>query len=636
MLALLLGGGCALPVEQAVDRSICSKLDLPVDLEPRTQPDETPSKMTGFTGADSTPPGLQLSAAQKADGKEKGKFFLSERIINKISKEVPGSATTEFEVPGIGAPPEVKAAAIDRQFPALEELGKVLDAPPGPDGRPLTLADLQRLALTNNPVLKQMAFDVEAARGGAVQARLYPNPTIGIAAQAAGPGGGPLSGAYVSQHIKAPGKIALNYTAAYKDVQTAELHLRQAESDLRTMVRAAYFAVLVGRENVKVKRALAVLTDEVYKVMVLNLKGGKAAAYEPLQLRIMANHARIAYVQAHHSYLQLWKQLAATLGVPGMPLTQLAGRLDMPIPKYEWDRVQDIVLSQHTDHFVAKVGLEKAQTELRIAQVTPIPDFIAQLAVQEDNSPGPGPFRTIGLLQFGVVLPVWDRNQGGIRQAQGQLGRANEEPHRVRCDLASRLADAFSRYEQYRKIVALYNSGMLTDQIKAFKAVVRRHDVVGAGEVSFLDLLSAEQNLVSLIQSYIGALHDMWGAVVDVAGLLQTPDLFQVEATYAVAPIPDLEQLFDLPCFHPCSPIHDRNLFKGDRSWPPYGPESEKKQDETAPAPRMQKTHIDLGAPIAEPPANTVPCPDEKVSQSIPDVMPDRGRAILSAANSTR
>ncbi len=36
---------------------------------------------------------------------------------------------------------------------------------PGPDGRPYTLADFQRLAAENNPGLRQAASDVEAARG---------------------------------------------------------------------------------------------------------------------------------------------------------------------------------------------------------------------------------------------------------------------------------------------------------------------------------------------------------------------------------------------------------------------------------------------------------------------------------------
>jgi len=591
-LALLIVGGCAFPVEQAVDHSICGKLDLAVDLDPL-------ASIATSNKTDHLPVDMQ--------GKEiKPKPSMAELL--KVPRDIPGSDVPLIKLPPVGSPQEARDKAIDRQLPPLEELGKVLEAPSGPEGRPLTLADLQKLALANNPVLKQMAADVEAARGGAIQARMYPNPTINIATQSMGPGGGPINGGFITQLVKTPGKLSLAYAAAYKDVEMAELHLRQAESDLRTEVRSGYLSVLVARENLKVSRALAQLTDRVFKVMTMQMKGGQTAVYETAQLRVIANQARTAYVQAHHSYLARWKQLATTLGLPGLPLTQLAGSLDRPIPKYEHDNVLAIILNNHTEVLAAKVGMEKAQKVLRIAQVTPIPDFITQLMVQQDNSPGPGPYRVIGLAQFGIALPVFDQNLGGIRQAQGQLVRANEEPHRVRSELASRLADAFSRYEFTRKIVEMYTQDMLPDQVRAFRAVVQRH-VFGPPGVSFLDLVSAEQTLVNLVKGYIGSLHDMWFAVVDVASLLQTPDLFQAECTYPVAPIPNLEQLFDLPCLHPCNPWPDGKLFQGDPSWP--GHPLEPRPSEAAPPPRVlpedTKPHGKLGMPLQAPPVNQEP-----------------------------
>ena len=56
---------------------------------------------------------------------------------------------------------------------------------PGPEGKPYTLADLQRLAAANSPTLRQAASDVEAAKGNLIQAKTYPNPTFQLP-------GGPL------------------------------------------------------------------------------------------------------------------------------------------------------------------------------------------------------------------------------------------------------------------------------------------------------------------------------------------------------------------------------------------------------------------------------------------------------------
>src|SRR6476620_3226395 len=59
-----------------------------------------------------------------------------------------------------------------------------------PEARPqaLDLPELQRLALEYSPSLKQAAADVAAARGAAVQAGLYPNPTVGYQGDQIGSG----------------------------------------------------------------------------------------------------------------------------------------------------------------------------------------------------------------------------------------------------------------------------------------------------------------------------------------------------------------------------------------------------------------------------------------------------------------
>src|SRR5438128_2242053 len=52
--------------------------------------------------------------------------------------------------------------------------GKPESKQPGPTSAQLGLADLEQLALQHNPTLAMAALQVEAARGKALQAGLYP------------------------------------------------------------------------------------------------------------------------------------------------------------------------------------------------------------------------------------------------------------------------------------------------------------------------------------------------------------------------------------------------------------------------------------------------------------------------------
>ena len=182
------------------------------------------------------------------------------------------------------------------------------------------------------------------------------------------------------------------------------------------------------------------------------------------------------------------------------------------------------------------------------------------------------PFVVSPSVQVSVPVPVWDQNKGGVIQAQGQLLRAVEEAHRVRDDLTGRLAEAFERYENNRLLVELYRTRVLPDQVRAYRGVYERHQQEPA-QVSFGDIVTAQQTLATTITTYVTTLGAMWTAVVDVSGLLQTNDLFQVGLeplpTVCVAPVPDLEHLPLLPCCHPCSPLPDPALKGANGQWPP-------------------------------------------------------------------
>src|SRR5262249_33624226 len=165
----------------------------------------------------------------------------------QVPPGVPGQETPPIKLPPLEKAKDVEAA-LKRYFPPLPPIGPEVQPLPGPGGRPLTLADLQKLARENSPLLRQAAADIKAAEGVALQAGLYPNPTTGLQGQTQGPGGGPIYGGFVGQTIKTAGKLKLAQAAAAIDLENARLAYRKAETDLTASVRSGYFAALVARE----------------------------------------------------------------------------------------------------------------------------------------------------------------------------------------------------------------------------------------------------------------------------------------------------------------------------------------------------------------------------------------------------
>jgi cobalt-zinc-cadmium efflux system outer membrane protein len=592
-VGLLLAAGCLHPVTEKVDATVCTIAARPRDVDPESVATNTvkstPVQISPTITDEITAAGLSQTPGQPAAGGQTPSTAQS-ALQNRLTLPpgLPGANAPAINLPPLTPENEAKRReAINKLYSPLEPLGPDPKPNPGPDGRPLTLADLQRLGLTNSPLLRQAAANVEAARGAAVQAGAYPNPQVGFEQDTINTAGSPAYvGGFFDQKIIMGSKLQLARAAATMDLKNAELALKRAETDLVSKIRGGYFAVIVAQENERISRDLAKFTTDIYQIQVEQVsKGGIAAPYEPLQLRALAIQARASLVTARNRYTSAWKQLVAAMGLPGLPPTELAGRVDAPLPVFDHDFVLNYALHNHTDVRTAENTFIKSQFNLRLARQTVIPDVDVRVMVQKDYTGIP--FNMDPSVQIYFPLPVWDRNQGGIIQAQGNAVNASEESHRVRSDLTTRLADAFERYNTNRVLLSYYRDQILPDLVRAYRGIYLRYQTElapgGFGPVAppaaattppqFADVVVGQQNLITAVVTYVQTLGLAWQAVVDVADLLQTDDIYrvgdQVFPTECPAPLPDIGVLPPLPCNHPCSPLPDPALKGAHGEWPP-------------------------------------------------------------------
>jgi cobalt-zinc-cadmium efflux system outer membrane protein len=550
LLGLLVLAGCRWPVREKTDQTMQTLALQPFDLAPaQSQPAEkkaAPSEERSDKAAPATD--IQTTALMQEES-EQAKAAAGSKPDLTIPPEVPGSETPPVNFEKLTK--EERQRAIQRIYPELPTLPAVPEAVQGPEGRPYTLAELQKLAVENNPALRQAAADVQTAKGSLLQARTYPNPTVYGSSQPNNNNAASGAwGVFLDQPIRTFGKQKLMAAIAQKDLDNAELALRRARYDLATQVRNAYFALLVAHETVRVTRGLARFTDEIYRLQTSYLAGGFAAPYEPAALRAQAHATRLAYKQAVQSYQYAWKQLVAALGLPQLPLSQVAGRVDRMLPYYDYDAVLAYVLSRHTDILTARNTVERAQYNLKLAQITPFGDFDVQAAVFKETTIAP--FTYFHTLQVGVPVPIWDQNKGNIIAAQGNLIRASEEAHRVEVTLTGNLAAAYANYKNNLFALEDYRRLILPDQVRFYRGVFERRQVDIAAQ--FADLVVAQQALSANVTSYLTMLGQLWTSVVNVADLLQTDDLFQLAKPHEVPPLPDLESLPRWPCVHGRAP----------------------------------------------------------------------------------
>jgi cobalt-zinc-cadmium efflux system outer membrane protein len=526
---MLLGGlaGCQNPLRneemkglEARYKSLANQMDM--DRSAPIQPQNLVKEE-----AQNGPSGEVRQASFAQTDKESKK----KHLILDIPKELPGAGEYPFKFKDPEDYKKNYKQRLKEIYPPLGPLEGELALAPGPEGHPLSLADLQQLGNRYSPAIRAAEHAVVAAQGGVRQALTHPNPTFAYEGDTVATLPAGYQGFYIDQLIKTGNKLQLQGAAAKIDVFNAQLALRRARYDLAYQVRNGYFSVLVAQENVKLSRAFAKFTEEIYTKQVKMMKGNIAAAYEPMQLRPLALQARLNLIQAVNQYRASWRQLVANMGLPDMPPTELAGRVDQAVPEFGYDDVLQRMLTQHTDVLTAQNNIRKAQYVLKLAQAMPIPDVGVHVLVQKDYTTPP--FLIAPSVGLSVPLPLWDRNLGNIQAAQAMLKQALQLLPQARNGLIVTLADAFNRYLTARKQVE-YALRQVTDQIHVYRGVYNRHfalpeDLPGPGGTgaTFADVVTAQQTLAGYLTAYITALGLQWTAVVDVANLLQVDDMFK-------------------------------------------------------------------------------------------------------------
>ena len=264
--------------------------------------------------------------------------------------------------------------------------------------------------------------------------------------------------------------------------------------------------------------------DRVYRMQARRVAAGQAAAYEPLQLRVLAVQAQTQLIQSNHDYEAAWRKLAVTLNCPDMPPTVLAGRIDGPVPLISYEAARDHILQTHTDLVTAQNAVARRNTNFTLARLTPVcPNIDTNTVIEHDYTTPP--FNTAISLQVGVPIPIFDNNRGNIIAAEAALVRASSEYERARNDLFTNLADIFSRYETNRQTAEQYHNSILVDQVRAYRGAYQRYQV--DPDSDFNDVVTSQQTLASTISTYIQLLGDQWQAVADLAGLMQSDDIFR-------------------------------------------------------------------------------------------------------------
>lgn len=389
-----------------------------------------------------------------------------------------------------------------------------------------TASSLDRLidaAIADNPDLAVLRSRIAAAEAEVPQAGSLPDPQ-GMVALSNLPVGdlslerSPMTGIQLGlrQMIPYPGRLDLRELAARHDVEVTRAMYEEAENALVREVKHTWHqlyylhrAVEVARLNKQLAGALAEVAEALYSTGSRPQQDLVRANVEVARLvdRLVVLEERIDRARA---------RLNALLGrPPDAPLP------DPEVSLYTLDlsaeALEGVALHSRPLLRQAQVAVNRAETEVRLAQMNLKPDFTVgfdyrvRAGSQMDAIGG----QDMWSLSIAANLP-WlnrDRHDAERDEAEAMLTAARQQQRAARDRVREALDNALEAAQRSRRQAALYAEGLIPQAELAFSAARAAYETGLADMTSVLD---AFRTLNAYQESYYRIVADHEDAVADL------------------------------------------------------------------------------------------------------------------------
>lgn len=387
----------------------------------------------------------------------------------------------------------------------------------GQSAEVLTLAQAEAMALANHPAVIQAEGMVRAARGEWLQVGLRPNPQLGYLGEEIGDEGrAGMQGGYFSQEFVTAGKLGLNRAVALRQIASAEQRLERTRRQVITTVRMYYYDSLGAERSLALANQLQEIGSQALQASDLRLKAQEGTRASVLQSQVEADSAELLVIQAANERDAARRRLASVLGAEQAAAARLEDIFATKLPTLDWETLRAQLLAESPSLSELRFNVDRARWAIDRAVAGRIPNVTVMSGAQYDNA---SQF-AMANVQVSMPIPVFNRNQGGIAQASGELTAAQAALDAAELALAQQLAAAMSEYNTASRSVTKYSDSILPAARQSLDLISSAYE---QGELEYLVLLASQRTYTEKNLDYINNLEFAWKKWAEIDGLLVGP-----------------------------------------------------------------------------------------------------------------
>lgn len=371
----------------------------------------------------------------------------------------------------------------------------------------LSVNDALGLFVSQNLDVLIAKYGIEYTKGQEVTARLFPNPLLSVGTLSSYTQGRTLSNSgqlftQVAQLFELAGKRGYRIESAGFGTQSAEAAFEDAVRQLGFTVKDTYYRLQLAQRRLVLAEENRDRFSRILEINTIRFKKGYIAEVDLIRIRLQMVDFHSQVIQSLQEAESARGELRQLLRLSPKTVLELTTELGFRRIDPDIEKLRVAALDVRPDIRAKRYTLSQRESDLKLAKAYRIPDVTigAGYAIQGPQGPdNPGQVA----LNAGIPLPLFNRNQGGIRQAEVSLQSAEADLDKTVNLVENEVEVAYRNLLQSRRLVEAYFGEVLEDARSTFTIVERAYERGGA---TILDLLDAARTSRTIQQNYIEAL----------------------------------------------------------------------------------------------------------------------------------
>ena len=374
----------------------------------------------------------------------------------------------------------------------------------------LSLPQAEQLFVKNNLQLLAIKYSIDSAKANLITAKLFDNPQFGF-----------TSGFYqpdtkkffdysednreialqLSQLIKTAGKRSKAIELAKTGVQITAFQFYDILRSLRYTLRNDFYNTYYLQQMQKAYNLEITSLQKTTLAFEEQVKKGNIALKELLRIKsqLYSLQAELVGLQGNiddvHSEFKLL--IRADASVYLMPLVTMDERPQYLIANISYQSLLDSAYNNRFDLKMAKSTVTFNQQNLLLQKALAVPDITLNAGYDRLGSYVKG-FNAVG---FGINIPIFNRNQGNIKQAVAQTESSKLQVVATQDAIESQLANSYIGAVRAEKLLNSFDPGFEADFNNLINEVTKNYERRNISLLEFIDFYDSYKQNVLLLNS---------------------------------------------------------------------------------------------------------------------------------------